>query len=206
MSRVNAAGVSIVGPGYGQPQPSDQWPPNPQVLFQTRVAILEAVLGALASHGRLEPTYERRILTHGAQAQVMPGVSGQVIVTLMGVYPGLAGQQQFQFPSGDYGAVASSGRRFSRYRVLVLQAWVTIDKESYGSGLPPAAKFLEQTKDVDTDGEICWAALTALGLGGVTTSIPKGPIAQDNTLLASMQAWGPQGGQAGWEYIVEQQL
>jgi hypothetical protein len=206
VGRVNAAGVMIGSNSVGLPAPADQWPPNPGVLFDTRVAIMEAVMAGLEAHARLHPVYERRILGHGIQTQVMPGVSGQIIVTLLGVLPGIAGQQQFQFPSGDFGAVASSGRRFARYRVLVLRAWRSLNKEGMGAGVPSASDYAKQTQDVDTDGELCWAALTALGLGGLTTTVPKAPVTQNNTLLASMLAWGPQGGQAGWEYVVEQQL
>lgn len=208
MGRVNAAGVTIGARdgGVGLPQSADTWPPNPKVLFETKVAILEAVMAGLEAHGALHPTYERRILAHGQQVQVLPDVMGQIIVSMPGVFPGVAGQQQFQFPSGDFGAVASSGRRFARYRVVMTRAWQSVNSEGMGAGLPGAAKYAKQAQDVDTDGELVWAALTSFALGGLKTTVPKAPIPQDNTLVASMQAWGPQGGQAGWEYIIEQQL
>lgn len=203
----NAQGIDVtrIAGNTLLPQDPATWPPNPAVLFGTKVSIMEALVATLGAHGRLEPTYRRRILGHGPAAQVLPG-EGQIIVSLVGVLPGLAGQQQFQFPSGDFGAVASSGRRFSRYRALVIRPWTSLDVSGWAPGLPMPEAMAKQSLDVDTDGEICWAALTALGLGGVVTSIPKAPIKQDNTLVASMAAWGPQGNCAGWEYIVEQQL
>lgn len=204
----NAAGVELNprgGDTVGLPQSADTWPPQPGLLFGTKVSIMEALVGVLQAHGRLEPTYGRRILGHGPAAQVMPG-EGQIIVSLVAVLPGLAGQQQFQFPSGDYGAVASSGRRFARYRALVIRPWTSLNMSGWAPGLPMPETMAQQSLDLDTDGEICWAALTSFGLGGVTTSIPKAPIKQDNTLVASMNAWGPEGQCAGWEYIVEQQL
>jgi hypothetical protein len=178
----------------------DNWIPNKDQLFTSKAAIMECVGGVLDGFGRSE-AYTRRVLHHGLTGQVKNGV-GNIIVTLLGVYPGKAGGQQFQFAEGAYGKIA---QRFARYRVLIATPWKSIEGGTVAS-LPTPEESAEQSAQIDRDGWLVYSGLLALALGGLTTDPPYAPIPEDNVLPATMLPYGPEGQMAGWEYQVELQL
>lgn len=182
----------------------DGWIPNRQQIFVTKAAVMEIVGGALDAFGRSE-AYGRRVITHGDTGQVLPSV-GNIIVTNLGVFPGRAGAQLFQFEMEGAGGFGKLAQRFGRFRILMATPWKSVEASGYGGGLVEVDELASQTLDVDTDGWIVYSALLASSLGGVVVDPPLSRVSQDNKLFAQMLPYGPEGQMAGWEIIFEVQL
>lgn len=178
--------------------PQGQWIPNLEQVTETGRALLAVAGAVLDYYGRGED-YERRVLQHGDTPQVLSG-QAQVLVSCLGMFPGRAGQEQFQFAEGALGKLA---QRFGRYLVTVARPWPTA-KGGMVAQLPDADATEGAATDLDTDALLVFEAFRSVALGG--TKAPVAPLAQDNILVASMSPMGPQGGVAGWRITVEVQF
>ena len=189
------------------------WIPNPEQLV-TSGEILLAVAGAVLDQtpdtatglSRGEP-YGRRVLTTGNIVPTVPEQDGQLIVSLLNLAIGRAGEERFQFFKGDLGTYA---QRFSRYQVQLVRTSPVIT-----GGIAPrmqrASDLADHAADLWTDANLAWSALLALSLGGVTDAstgqaISPAPIQQDNVLIGPMTFDPPEGGLAVAKCEVQIQL
>ena len=182
------------------PQPLDDWVGNKSQLADTGRGLLETVGQALDAFGRGDD-YQRRTLQHGNTNVWAPNAPA-IYVNMLGLFPGRAGQQQFQFPYGELGKVAL---RFGRYEVEVVNEYVAATTGGPAPRLPSPAAYDDAVTTLWTDAWIGWCALQALANGGIAPNLVT-RITQDMMLLASMTAKGPQGQLAGVSMIVEVQL
>lgn len=177
--------------------PLDNWIPNRTQLSDTGKQILAVTGGVLDAFGRGED-YGRRILTHGNTTPWTPD-QAQLIVSFLGMFPGRAGEQDFQFDKGAGRQMA----RFTRYEVQVVNRWAA-PVGGLAPSLPPDSAITDAMETLWEDGLLVWSALIAMAFGGVRPT--PAPIPQDNILIASMTPKGPQGVLAAWSILVEVQM
>ena len=183
---------------------NSDWIPDDEQLVNSGAGLLAVVGGALDQRGYGQ-AYARRIFSHGETIPwyLPPGPDkGQIIVNLTQFSLGRAGEEQFQFGSGNLGKIM---QRTMRFTVEVVNAWPQIQ-----GGVTPQLQsdtaLMEATASLWRDGLVAWSALQALALGGVKTDPPVAPTVQDNILVGAMTPKGPQGGFAAWSIEVQIQF
>ena len=180
--------------------PPGDWVPNPNQLGDSAAVLLAVSGGALDRFGRGEE-YHRRTWTHGDTVWE-PSGGKQLIVSLDTVHTGRAGQQQYQFDSGNFGVLDFLT---AVYSVEVVNPWPTVT----GGIAPQLADdpdTMQASLDLWTDAWLVFSALRALGLGGSVTDPPVVPIPKDGVLVSPMAPTGPRGTLAGYKTGVSLQI
>ena len=178
----------------------EQWIPVPLYLSNMADGLLAIAGGALDHFNRGTP-YERRVVVNSDAAPWLPNLPGQILVAMPSVFPGRAGQQQFQDPSGAYGKVA---QRVAGFVIDVVNNWPIIKGGVRGT-VPSPDDLTAARQSLWQDGFIVWSALQAYTLGGVTLSPPIQVPVQDHALLTEMRPKGPSGGNAALSFGIELQ-
>jgi hypothetical protein len=171
--------------------PEGPWIPNPTQIVDSAATILAVAGAALDSFG-VGGAYERRTYTHGVVVPWYLNVP-QLIVRFDEMAMGYAGQQQYQWASGDIGKL---GNRFLTYIVEVVNVWPK-PKGGIAPKLADDESLMAAAGVLWRDGLIVHAALNSAAQGGssygVLVNPPIGPIQQSNILVSPMQTVGPLG-------------
>jgi hypothetical protein len=186
--------------------PVFQWIPNVDQFTDTGAALLAVIGDSLDSFGRGE-RYGRRVFSHGLEVPVKipqsgPDSKGQVLVSIVNVFFGKAGQELFTFIDGQIGKY---GFLVVQYGIDVLADW-PMPRSGERGVLQQDQDLMSAAGDIWTDGLIVISALRAVALHGITTDPPVAPIAEDNIHVGSMTPKGPAGGLAGWNVHVQIQF
>ena len=180
--------------------PDPQWIEDPLFLSNMAEGLLAIAGGALDHFNRGTP-YTRRVVVNSEASPWLLNIPGQILVAMPSVFPGRAGQQQFQDPSGAYGKVA---QRVAGFVIDVVNHWPIVSGGVRGT-VPSPEELTAARQSLWQDGFIVWSAFQAYTLGGVTLSPPIQSPVVDHALLGEMRPKGPSGGNAALSFAIELQ-
>lgn len=159
---------------FAFPYTPDVWPPDPDALDTLGTNLLDLATQALDRMGRYTPAngaqYERVFVGHGLEIPIEPTATKQLTVLCSRVFLGRGGEERYQFPMGNLGAVSFHTAQF---QLEVSWPWPMRD----GRTPAPLESINEAREGLWTDALIVWDALNALMLGGVTPAlVPEGQM------------------------------
>lgn len=180
--------------------PPDPWIPNEYQVEESGIVLL-AVAGQSLDHFPINDSentrgdiYERRVLTTGTEVPMLPDLPAQLAVSCLGLYPGRAGEQRFQFFKGTMGFPTEQYARFS----VQLARKAATPTGGIAPKMASPEAMIGRAGALWTDTVIVRSALIALVLGGIKNAatgaqVSAAPITQDNILIGPVEFQNPRG-------------